>query len=464
MPCGGGGQGRPARDAHGRGKVALLPAPRPGPRGCDPRHLAAHRPHGRPGHEAPGPGPARRAHPLRARSRPLSRGAPRLPRRRARLPVRGPGAPGRPRAPRAARAATARPRGGGRGALHLGMGSRLSPRLPPARFPPACAPARSRHRAHRHRHPPRPGRHRGAARAPAAEVHPRVSALEHRDRGGAPAPLASRRRGEASPRGSRGPAGDRLRAHEARGGRAGDGPRRRLPGGRVPRGDGRPPPRARPGRFPGRAARGDRGHDRLRHGCRQAGRPQRDPYRPARHARGLLPGDRPGRPRRAAEPRGPSPLLERPPYPRVLPGAGLPRAGVARPRVPGARAAARARRRVRPPPAPGSREAGDRAGEAVDPRRGAVLHRGGAGIRGAGQRRLARAVPAPARAPARAARPDAALRGRPLLPHGRARAPLRRPGGPGRAVRYLRRVQPRGLPDAVGARPPARRARRPRRR
>ena len=50
--------------------------------------------------------------------------------------------------------------------------------------------------------------------------------------------------------------------------------------------------------------------------------------------------------------------------------------------------------------------------------------------------RLARAVPAAARAPAGAARPDAALRRRPRLPDGRAGAPLRRPGGQGPGVRH----------------------------
>ena len=50
-------------------------------------------------------------------------------------------------------------------------------------------------------------------------------------------------------------------------------------------------------------ARGRRGHgrdDRVRHGHRQAGRAVRRPPRPAQVGRGLLPGDRPRRPRRAA--------------------------------------------------------------------------------------------------------------------------------------------------------------------
>ena len=55
-----------------------------------------------------------------------------------------------------------------------------------------------------------------------------------------------------------------------------------------------------PGPVPARGRPGDGRHDRVRHGHRQAGRAFRRPPGPAQVGRGLLPGDRPGRPRRAA--------------------------------------------------------------------------------------------------------------------------------------------------------------------
>ncbi len=51
---------------------------------------------------------------------------------------------------------------------------------------------------------------------------------------------------------------------------------------------------------PARRGRHHRRHHRLRHGHRQAGRALRRPPGPAQERRGLLPGDRPRRPRRAA--------------------------------------------------------------------------------------------------------------------------------------------------------------------
>ena len=58
-----------------------------------------------------------------------------------------------------------------------------------------------------------------------------------------------------------------------------------------------PPP---PGPLPARGRHRDGGHHRLRHGHRQARRALRRPPRPAEEHRGLLPGDRPRRPRRPA--------------------------------------------------------------------------------------------------------------------------------------------------------------------
>ena len=58
--------------------------------------------------------------------------------------------------------------------------------------------------------------------------------------------------------------------------------------------------RRQPGPLPPGGGRGDGRDDRLRHGHRQAGRALRRPSRPAEEPGGLLPGDRPRRPRRAA--------------------------------------------------------------------------------------------------------------------------------------------------------------------
>ena len=58
--------------------------------------------------------------------------------------------------------------------------------------------------------------------------------------------------------------------------------------------------RRQPGRLPAGGRRGDDGDRRLRHGHRQARRALRLPRRPAGQRRGLLPGDRPRRPRRIA--------------------------------------------------------------------------------------------------------------------------------------------------------------------
>ena len=59
-----------------------------------------------------------------------------------------------------------------------------------------------------------------------------------------------------------------------------------------------PHPRREPVALPPRGRRGHGRHDRVRHGHRQAGRAFRRPPRPAQVRRGLLPGDRPGGPRR----------------------------------------------------------------------------------------------------------------------------------------------------------------------
>ena len=137
-----------------------------------------------------------------------------------------------------------------------------------------------------------------------------------------------------------GPAGDALprRAGRARAARRDDGVPRRLPPHR--RGDGR-----------------------VRDGHRQAGRALGPASRPAAVARRVLPGDRPGRPRRAGRARA-----------APLPAGGL------RGRRPLHRRAASPRRpsrASRPPLAPGRAGRGDTAGDrgagpAGRPRRGAL--------------------------------------------------------------------------------------------
>ena len=68
----------------------------------------------------------------------------------------------------------------------------------------------------------------------------------------------------------------------------------------LPRRAGRRRAPAPPGPLPARRRRGHGGHHRLRHGHRQARRALRRPPGHAQEHRGLLPGDRPRRPRRPA--------------------------------------------------------------------------------------------------------------------------------------------------------------------
>ncbi len=178
---------RPAGDAHRRRQVALLPAPRPRARRHHAGHQPAHRPDGGPGRQAHRVGCRGRAHPLRARPRRLAAGVlRRLPRRPPRLPLHRPRAPPRARFPRDARAAPSDARGHRRGPLHLAVGPRFPPRLPPARAAicRCCGPRRSS----RSPPPPRPEVQRDIVeqlglrrRAP---LHPRLPPRQPRHRGG----------------------------------------------------------------------------------------------------------------------------------------------------------------------------------------------------------------------------------------------------------------------------------------
>ena len=190
MPGGDGGTRRAARHADRRRQVALLPAPRPRPRRHDARRDPAHRPDGRSGPEAQGAGPPRRAHPLGAGAtriaEPCAATSSTVSSTSSSSPPSGFGS----RLPRDARAAPARSRGGGRGALHLGVGPRLQARLPPARRAPARAAARPDHRAHGDGDAARAGRRRRAARPPGSAASSTASA-------GRTSP--SRRRSDAGP-------------------------------------------------------------------------------------------------------------------------------------------------------------------------------------------------------------------------------------------------------------------------
>ena len=225
---------------------------------------------------------------------------------------------------------------------------------------------------------------------------------------------------------------------------------------RVPRGHGAA--RARPGAG-ARSSAGeldvDRRDDRLRHGHRQGRRPHRRPHGAAGQRRGLLPGDRPRRPRRQALARGPAALVRRPQDARVLPRARLPRARAVLERVfHGARASS-------PSPRTSARARADMDADAFEKALEKLWIHGGAVRRGRRlgaprRRRLASVVRGAARAQARAARrrcvrfADGAR-----LPHAPPRPPLRRPGGLGRALRPLRRVRARRAASPAASASPA---------
>ena len=198
----------------------------------------------------------------------------------------------RPRAPRRRR-----------GALRQPVGPRLPPRLPADRR----APPRRRRRPdrgadrHRRRRDPRRDRRRGSspARAPATFLRgfDRPNLVARLRAQGQPAPAGPRlrrRAPRAAPASSTAPAAPAPRRSAAALGEAGHTALAYHAGlaGR------RPPPRRDPLPARGRARR--LRDDRLRHGRRQARHPLRRPRRPAEVDRGLLPGDRPRRPRRGA--------------------------------------------------------------------------------------------------------------------------------------------------------------------
>ena len=165
------------------------------------------------------------------------------------------------------------------------------------RFPDGAA-----HRAHRHRRRPDAQRHR---RAPAARRGARLR------RGLRPAqhPLPRRRRSTTPRRSSSPSSPPSIRAMPASSIACRAARSRRSPTGSATQGRIALPyhagldaadARAQPGPLPQGGRHHHRRHRRLRHGHRQAQCALRRPSRRAQEPRGLLPGDRPRRPRRAA--------------------------------------------------------------------------------------------------------------------------------------------------------------------
>ena len=240
---------------------------------------------------------------LHAGSRGAARGRARLPRRRARPALPRAGAAGRGADRAAARPGPQRALRDRRGALRLVVGSRLPARLPQPDGARTTLARRAPDRAHRHGH----RRHRRRDQHPPGahlrpplrgELRPAQHRVPHRREGQAapaaalaPAQRARRRRGHRLlPLAQVGRA-DRHVPHRQR-------HHRRCPITRVWTPDARRPP----GAVPARAGSGDGRDDRVRDGHRQARRAVRGPPGPAEVGGGLLPGDRPRRPRRRCPP------------------------------------------------------------------------------------------------------------------------------------------------------------------
>ena len=241
-----------------------------------------------------------------------------------------------------------------RGALRLAMGPRLPARIRAARRRAPPPRRRADDRAHRDRRRLDPRRHPAApVRARAARLRARVRPAEpaprHAVEGAHDAPAPRLPRPAPAARAASSTARRATRRRSSRDTLGASGYQRPALSCRHGAAD-----RARqPGRLPPGGRGRDGGHGGLRHGHRQAGRALRRPCRPAEIDRGLLPGDRPRRPRRRAG-RHAHPLRPRRHAPAPPPDRGerrLRRAEAGR-----APAPQRARRPVRgaalPPPDP----------------------------------------------------------------------------------------------------------------
>ena len=337
----------------------------------------------------------------------------------------------------------AHPRRRRRGALHLAVGPRLPPRLPPARRAAArcCAPRRS------WRSPPPPRRScrrtssRSWACGPRAKRSSTASAATTSPSRCSRSPRTAR--GSARPaRGSSEPgaaARHRLRAHpqDRRGRRrsAGRDPARRRRTTRASRAE-RPRPPRRP-----RSSRAS--STWWSPPSPSAWASTRRTCAPCCTSRSRA-ASRPTTRRSAAPAATGSPsravllhhFVDRKTHEFFLERDYPDAAVLKKVRAGAQRRAARLRHRA-PPGARHDRRLREGAGEAVDPRRREGRHRGPAHR---GPRRLGRALrraAAPARRAARARRP---LRREPSLPHGLAGATLRRPGRRRDALRRLRRL------------------------
>ncbi len=186
-----------------------------------------------------------------------------------------------------------------RSALREPVGPRLPARVPRADGAARALRRRAAHRAHRHRRCADARRHRRAAAARGGapvrlQLRPAEHPLHHRREEGRDHAAAALHRARA-----RGRCGRRLLpVEQARGRRGPDAARRGHQRPALPRGPGRRGAPEAPGPVPARRRHRDGRDHRLRHGHRQARRALRGPSRHAEEHRGLLPGNRPRRPRR----------------------------------------------------------------------------------------------------------------------------------------------------------------------